>query len=94
MTSLPTIAPSKWNQEFYVNAHVGDNALSANLMKKDEELGYMRPIYFASRVMREGEKNYSQIEQVVCALMFATTRFRSYLLPRKFTIISTEDTFP
>ena len=72
LTSLPTITSPKWNQEFYVNPSARDNALGAILMQKDEGLGYMRPIYFSTQVMIEGEKNYSQIEQVVCALMFAT----------------------
>ena len=93
LTSLPTIAPPKWDQEFFVNPSAGDNALGVVLMQKEEQSGYMRPIHFASRVMTVGEKNYTPLEQAVCALMFATTRFRSYLLPRRFTIISVEDTF-
>ena len=49
---------------------------------------------FANKVMTAEERNYSPLEQAICALMFAMIRFRSYLLPTKFTIISVEDTFP
>ena len=54
----------------------------------------MRPVYFASRVMKPTEKAYIEVEKMVLALMFATQRFRSYLLPRHFIIITMEDTFP
>ena len=54
----------------------------------------MRPIYFTSRVMKPIEKAYTDVEKMVLALMFATQRFRSYLLPRHFIIITMEDTFP
>ncbi|MCO5611156.1 hypothetical protein L7F22_065406 [Adiantum nelumboides] len=54
----------------------------------------MRPIYFVSRVMTPLEKDYTVIEQMVMALMFAVGRFRSYLLPKKFVTLTVEDTFP
>ncbi|MCO5587054.1 hypothetical protein L7F22_040999 [Adiantum nelumboides] len=54
----------------------------------------MRPIYFVSRVMTPLEKDYTVIEQMVMALMFAVGRFRSYLLPKKFVILPVDDTFP
>ena len=63
-------------------------------MQKDEATGYMKPVHLASRVMIIGEKKFSPLEQAICALMFATMCFCSYLLPRKFTIILVEDTFP
>ena len=44
--------------------------------------------------MKPTEKAYTKVEKMVLALMFATQRFRSYLLPRHFIIITMEDTFP
>ena len=63
-------------------------------MQKDPKTLLMRPVYFVSRVMKPTEKAYSDVEKMVLALMFATQRFRSYLLPRHFIIITMEDTFP
>ena len=54
----------------------------------------MRPVYFVNRMMKLGEKAYFGVEKMVLALMFATQRFRAYLLPRHFVIITVEDTFP
>ena len=62
-------------------------------MQNDEETDYIKPAHFASRVMTIGEKKYNPLKQAFCALMFATVCFHPYLLPRKFTIISVDDTF-
>ena len=43
--------------------------------------------------MKTIEKEYTRVEKMVLALMFATQKFRSYLLPRHFLIITMEDTF-
>ena len=94
LTTLPTILPPKWNKEFFINPSAGDTSVGAVLMQKDEETGYMKPIHFSSRVMTTNEKTYKPLEQAVCALTFATNQFHSYLLPKRFTIIFVEDTFP
>ncbi|MCO5604218.1 hypothetical protein L7F22_058381 [Adiantum nelumboides] len=94
LSSLPTIAPPRWKETFYVNRSVGSDSIGAVLMQKDGETSFMRPIYFVSIVMTPLEKDYTVIEQMVMALMFAVGRFRSYLLPKKFVILTVEDTFP
>ena len=62
-------------------------------MQKDAKLSFMQPIYFASRIMTGAEKDYNSSEKMVLALMFAMRKFRSYLLPEKFTILTLEETF-
>ena len=44
--------------------------------------------------MKPTKKAYTEVEKMVLALMFATQRFWSYLLPRNFIIITMEVTFP
>ena len=94
LTTLPTISPPKWDKEFFVNPSARDISVGAFLMQKNEEIGYMKPIHFASKVMTSNEKTYTPSKQVICALMLATNWFFSYLLPKIFTIIFIEDTFP
>ena len=62
-------------------------------MQKDPKTTLMRLVYFASRVMNIAKKEYTLVEQMVLVLMFATQKFRSYLLPRHFVIITMEDNF-
>ena len=94
LISLPTISPPCWEHDFYVNPSVGIDTLGAVLMQKDAKTLFMRPIYFSSRVMTVAEKGYAPTEQMVLALMFAVGKFRPYLLPRRFFVITVEDTFP
>lgn len=94
LSSLPAITPPKWEELFYVNPSVGGDTLGAVLMQKDPVTSYMRPVYFASRVMLAAEKGYTSIEQMVLSLMFALKRFRPYLLARKFVVITVDHTFP
>ena len=94
LSSLPTLLPPLWDQPFYVNPSVGPDSLAAILLQKDPKTALMRPVYFTSRVMKAAEKDYTPVEKMVLALMFATQRFRSYLLPRHFVIITMENTFP
>ena len=72
----------------------GQNPLGLLFLQKDPKTLLMRPIYFASQVIKPIEKAYTDVEKMVLALMFATQRFWSYLLPRHFIIITMEDTFP
>ena len=76
-----------------MNPSVGSDSLGAILLQKDPKTTLMRPVYFARRVIKTVEKEYTPMEKKVLALMFATQRFRSYLLPRHFVIITMEDTF-
>ena len=94
LSTLPIIMPPCWDQDFYVNPSVGSESIGAVLLQKDPKTSLMRPVYFSSRVMKETEKNYTSAEQMVQALMFATQRFRSYLLPRHFIVLTCEEVFP
>ena len=77
-----------------MNPSVGSDSIGAILLQKDPKTLLMRPVYFVSRVMKPTERAYSAMEKMVLALMFATQRFRAYLLPQHFVIITMEDTFP
>ena len=72
LSSLSTILSPVWDLPFFVNPSVGSDSLGAILLQKDPKTALMRPVYFASRVMKKAEKEYSPAEKMVLALMFAT----------------------
>ena len=72
LRSLPTLLPPLWDQPFFVNPSVGSESIGAILLQKDPQTLLMRPMYFASRVMKPTEKAYTKVEKMVLALMFAT----------------------
>ena len=92
--TLPTILPPCWDEDFYINPSVGMDSIGAVLMQKDPKTSLIRPNYFTSRVMKESEKNFTFVENMVLALMFATEHFCSYLLSQHFVIITMEGSFP
>ncbi|MCO5595910.1 hypothetical protein L7F22_049961 [Adiantum nelumboides] len=92
--SLPTIMPSDPQGIYYLCPSVGLDAFGAVLMQKDSRTAYMRPIYFTSKVMTQGQKGYTDIEQLVFSLIIAIRKFRSYLLPKPFIILTLEHNLP
>ncbi|MCO5603194.1 hypothetical protein L7F22_057341 [Adiantum nelumboides] len=92
--SLPTIMPPDPQGIYYLCPSVGFDAFGAVLMQKDPKTAYMRPIYFTSKVMTQGQKGYTDIEQLVFSLIVAIRKFRSYLLPKPFIILTLEHNLP
>ena len=77
-----------------MNPSVGSESIGAIILQKDPKTLLMRLVYFVSQMMKPTERAYSAVEKMVLVLMFATQRFRAYLLPHHFVIITIEDTFP
>ncbi|MCO5607837.1 hypothetical protein L7F22_062038 [Adiantum nelumboides] len=92
--SLPTIMAPNPQGIYYLCPSVGLDAFGAVLMQKDPKTAYMRPIYFTSKVMTQGQKGYTDIEQLVFSLTVAIRKFRSYLLPKPFIILTLEHNLP
>ncbi|MCO5597591.1 hypothetical protein L7F22_051670 [Adiantum nelumboides] len=92
--SLATIMPPDPQGIYYLCPSVGLDAFGAVLMQKDPRIAYMRPIYFTSKVMTQGQKGYTDIEQLVFSLIVAIRKLRSYLLPKPFIILTLEHNLP
>ena len=94
LSSLPTMMSPNPEETYYLTPSVGSSAIGSVLMQKDKASSYMRPIYFASKVLTQAEKGYTDIEQLMFAVMFAVRKFRSYLLPKAFIILTLEHNLP
>ena len=58
-----------------MNPSVGSKTIGAALLHQDPHSLRMRPIYFASRVLLDVKKGYSNVEQAMLSLMFAVQKF-------------------
>ncbi|MCO5590464.1 hypothetical protein L7F22_044434 [Adiantum nelumboides] len=76
-----------WEQVFYVNPSVEEDAIDAMLLQKGKKSKYMRPVYCASRVKFATERNLSELELVMVSVVFSCRRFCHYLLPRPFVFL-------
>ncbi|MCO5591203.1 hypothetical protein L7F22_045184 [Adiantum nelumboides] len=57
----------------------------AALLQQDPIGSRMRPVYFASRVLLNVEKRYSEVEQAMLALMFANSKWMMELQEYEYT---------
>ncbi|MCO5589076.1 hypothetical protein L7F22_043041 [Adiantum nelumboides] len=62
---LPAMQAPDWEQVFYVNSSMGEDAIGAMLLQKGKESQYMRPIYCASRVKTVAERTLSEVELLI-----------------------------
>ncbi|MCO5601992.1 hypothetical protein L7F22_056119 [Adiantum nelumboides] len=92
--SLPTIMPLDPQRTYYPCPSVGLDAFGAVLIQKDPKTAYMQLIYFTSQVMTQGQKGCTDIEQLVFSLIVAIRKFKSYLLPKRFIILTLEHNLP
>jgi hypothetical protein len=61
-----------------------DIAIGSVLMPKYEK-NWFRPVYYASRQLSKAEKNYSTTEREALSMIYSATKFRHYLLGKRFT---------
>ena len=50
--------------------------------------GVEQPVAYASRSLREAERNYAQIKWEALSIVFVVKRFHQYLYGRKFVLVT------
>ncbi len=86
LCEAPVLAYPDFSKEFILQTDASGYALGAVLSQIFEEKE--RPIAYASRTLRQGEKNFSTIEKECLAIIFAIKHFHCYLFGRKFKLIT------
>ncbi|MCO5576167.1 hypothetical protein L7F22_029975 [Adiantum nelumboides] len=64
------------------------------LLQQGTNSHYMKPIYCASKVKLEVERNYTDVELIMVSVVYACRRFRHYLLPKPFTFLTSYTLLP
>ncbi|XP_014499228.1 uncharacterized protein LOC106760287 [Vigna radiata var. radiata] len=76
LSNPPVMRRPDYGCDLHLFLVVGEEAVSATLV---QEVPEFRPVYFISRVLKELETRYQQLEKIVLALVIATRRLRPYL---------------
>ena len=78
----PILQPPDWKLEFHVFVDASDSAVGAVLMQEKVK-GWYRPVYYASRMLRPPERNYSMTKREAFGMIFGLYKLRHYLLGNK-----------
>ena len=84
LSQAPVVQPPDWTEPFHVFVDASDIAIGSALMQKTPPNWY-RPVYYASSRLSTTKRNYSTMEREALGIIYSVTKFRHYLLGRKFT---------
>ena len=84
LSQAPVVQPPDWTKSFHVFVDASDIAIGSVLMQLTEPKWY-RPVYYASRKLSKAERNYSTTEREALGMVYSVTKYRHYLLVRKFS---------
>ena len=84
LSHAPVVQPPDWTQPFHVFVDASDIAVGSALMQRTPP-NWFRPVYYTSRRLSQAEKNYSTTEKEALGMIYSISKFRHYLLGRKFT---------
>ena len=82
-TDAPILIAPKWNLEFHVHIDASDIAVGA-MLGQNHNGKHDQPISYASRLLNSAERNYTNTEREVLAMVYAINKFRHYLMSNLF----------
>ncbi len=87
LVSPPLLTYPNFKEKFILETGASDVGLGAVLAQTDSD-GTNRPIAYASRTLKDAERNYFTIEKECQAIVWATKHFKPYLYGRENEIQS------
>ena len=84
MCSYPVLKSPNYDEQFYVWTDASDFCVGALLMQGGEKGDHI--VACSSRALKKGELKMSVYQKELTAIVFACSKFRPYLLGRKFTV--------
>ncbi|GJU47045.1 reverse transcriptase domain-containing protein [Tanacetum coccineum] len=86
LSELPMLVAPKPKEELIVYLSASHGAISAVLMTERDKV--QTPVYFVSRALQGPELNYTPMEKLVLALVFAAKRLRRYFQAHPIAVIT------
>ena len=77
----------EFNRRFFINCDASDVSLGAEIYQESDEGDHL-VISFASHVLNQSEHNYNVTEKELLSVVFACSKFRTYILGYPITVRS------
>ncbi|GFO17417.1 Pol polyprotein [Plakobranchus ocellatus] len=84
LTSEPILKVPDPSKPFVVQTDASNKAIAGTFLQQHE--GTLHPCFYASRILKDRERNYAIIELEMLAIIFALDKFSKYLLMKPFLI--------
>ena len=84
LTSAPVLASPDFNKPFVIESDSSDLAVGAVLFQYQDDVRH--PIAYASRTLTKSERKFTTTEKELLAVLFALTKFRSYVEGTTFEV--------
>ncbi|GJV51943.1 reverse transcriptase domain-containing protein [Tanacetum coccineum] len=86
IAALPTLVAPRPGEELIMYLSATHGAISAVLLTDRDSV--QTPVYFVSKALKETEINYSAMEKLILALVFAAKRLRRYFQAHPIVVIT------
>ncbi|GJR64290.1 reverse transcriptase domain-containing protein [Tanacetum coccineum] len=86
IAALPTLVAPRPGEELIMYLSATHSAISAVLLTNRDSV--QTPVYFVSKALKETEINYSVMEKLILALVFAAKRLRRYFQAHPIVVIT------
>ncbi|XP_026377583.1 uncharacterized protein LOC113271875 [Papaver somniferum] len=86
LVNLSIMQKAKTGEELLLYLASTSHAVSAILLRSDD--GVEKPIYYISKTYNSAEKNYSKIEKLILALVYASFKLRIYFQDHKIKVLT------
>ncbi|KAL4385534.1 hypothetical protein GQ457_15G016780 [Hibiscus cannabinus] len=90
LVTTPVVIPPDWTLPFELMCDASDYVVGAVLGQRKGKI--FHPIYYASKTLNDAQVNYTTTEKELLAVIFASDKFRSYLIGAKVIVYT--DHFP
>ncbi|GJX89955.1 reverse transcriptase domain-containing protein [Tanacetum coccineum] len=88
LSELPTLVAPRPQEELIMYLSVSHGAVGAVLMTERDTV--QTPVYFISRALQGPELNYTPMEKLILALVFAAKRLRRYFQAHPIAVITNQ----
>ena len=80
------LSPSQPGEEIFLYLAVSPAAVNAALIREEEKV--QKPVYYASRVLREAEERYPPMEKLAFALVMAACKLKPYFQAHTVVVLT------
>ena len=88
LTSAPLLAYPDYSREFFVETDASGVGIGAILSQKDTVSGRLKPIAFASRLLKTAERNYATVDLEALAVVWALKKFKYVIYGYDITVLT------